>query len=116
MAEFTKTNPASGTNNNGYDHGVQYSVANLKCMELDAGASLAAKDGLGGFIDLVMQEFQPLLYKSTGTNGKIFMVVDGHAVTAASMQERYQAMGTVDGIDCAALTIVERDIDAFDAS
>ena len=116
MAEFTKTNPVSGSNNNGYDHDVQYSVANLKCMELDAGATLAAKDGLGGFIDLVMQEMQPLLYKSTSTNGKIFMVVDGHAVTAASLQERYQAMGTVDGINCAALTIVERDIDAFDAS
>ena len=116
MAAITKTNPASGTANNGYDHDVQYSVANLKGMELDAGATLAAKDGLGGFIDTMVQEFQPLLYKSTGTAGKIFMIVDGHAVTAASMQTRYQAMGTVDGIDCSALTIVERDIDSFDAT
>ena len=103
-------------NQDGRDHGVQYSVANLKCMELDAGATLAAKDGVDGFIATMVQEFQPLLYKSTGTNGKIFMIVDGHSVTAAAMQTRYQAMGTVDGIDCSALTIVERDIDSFDAS
>jgi hypothetical protein len=110
MAVFTKTNGS------GFDHDVQYSVANLKCMELDAGATLAAKDGLGGFVDLVMQEMQPLLYKSTGTAGKIFMIVDGHSVTAASLQERYQAMGTVDGIATGSLTVVERDIDDFDAS
>jgi len=110
MAGITKVNQ------DGRDHGVQYSVANLKGMELDAGATLAAKDGIDGFIATMVQEFQPLLYKSTGTNGKIFMIVDGHSVTAAAMQTRYQAMGTVDGIDCSALTIVERDIDSFDAS
>ena len=103
-------------NQDGRDHGVQYSVANLKCMELDAGATLAAKDGIDGFIATVVQEIQPLLYKSTGTAGKIFMVVDGHGVTAASMQTRYQALGTVDGIATGSLTIVERDIDAFDAT
>ena len=110
MAEFTKTNGA------GFDHGVQYSVVQLKCIEIDAGATLAAKDALGGFIDLVVQEFQPLLYKSTGTAGKIFAVIDGHAVTAASLTARYQAMGEVDGIDVSALTIVERDIDALVAT
>lgn len=110
MAGITKINQ------DGRDHGVQYSVANLKCFELDAGASLATKDGIDGFIAEMVKEFQPLLYKSTGTAGKIFMVCDGHAVTAASMQTRYQAMGTVDGIATGSLTIVERDIDAFDAS
>lgn len=106
----------SKVNQNGHEHDVQYSVANLVCMELDAGASLAAKDGIDGFVAIVMGEMQPLLYKSTGTAGKIFMIMDGHAVTAASLQERYQAMGTVDGIATGALTIVERDIDAFDAA
>ena len=106
----------SKVNQDGRDHGVQYSVANLKGMELDAGVSLAAKDGLDGFIAVVMQEMQPLLYKSTGTAGKIFMIVDGHAVTAAALQTRYQALGTVDGIDCSSLTVVERDIDAFVAT
>ena len=41
------------------------------------------------------------------------MVVDGHGVTATSMQERLQAMGTVDGIACGPLTIVERDFDTI---
>jgi hypothetical protein len=110
MAEVTRV---SGT---GFDHGVQYSVANLQGFELDAGTSLAAKDGIGGFIETVVREFQPLMYKSTGTAGKIFMICDGHAVNAASMEDRLQAMGTVDGIATGALTIVARDIDAFDAS
>ena len=106
----------SKVNQDGRDHDVQYSVANLKCMELDAGATLAAKDGIDGFVATVMQEMQPLLYKSTGTAGKIFMIVDGHAVTAAALQTRYQAMGTVDSIDVSSLTVVERDIDEFDAT
>ena len=106
----------SKVNQNGHEHDVQYSVANLVCMELDAGASLAAKDGIDGFIALVMGEMQPLLYKSTGAAGKIFMIMDGHAVTAASLTERFQGMGVVYGIDCAALTVTERDVDAFDAT
>ena len=72
-----------------------------------------AKDGIGGFIETMAREFQPLMYKSASTNGKIVMVVDGHGVTATSMQERLQAMGTVDGIACGALTIVERDFDTI---
>ena len=44
------------------------------------------------------------------------MICDGHAVDAASMQIRYQAMGTVDGIATGSLTIVARDLDAFDAT
>ena len=55
------------TNGGGFDHDVQYSVANLQGFELDAGASLAAKDGVGGFVETVVREFQPLTYISTGT-------------------------------------------------
>jgi hypothetical protein len=111
MAEFTKTN---GT---GFDHGVQYSVAQLKCMEVDALVDITSKDALGGCIDTIVQEFQPLLYKSTGTAGKIFMIVDGHAVTAASMQVRLRAIGTTsDSIDLSSGIVLERDIDAFDAT
>ena len=115
MAEVTRVNPVAGSGS-GFDHGEQYSVAQLQGFELDAGATLAAKDGIGGFIETVVREFQPLMYKSTGTAGKIFMICDGHAVDAASMQVRYQAMGTIDGIATGALTIVARDLDAFDAS
>jgi len=108
MAEFTKTN---GT---GFDHGVQYSVAQLKIMEFDALVDLTSKDALGGAIDSIVQEFQPLLYKSHGTAGKIVAVVDGHAVTAASLQVRLQAMGTVDGVDLSSATVTERDFNAID--
>ena len=110
MASVTRVNQ------DGRDHGVQYSVANLKCMELDAESTLAAKDGIDGYIAKIVGEFQPLLYKSTGTAGKIFMVVDGHGVTAASMQTRLQAMGTIDGIDTSSNTVTERDIDSFVAT
>ena len=115
MAAVTRTNPPQGAGS-GFDHDEQYSVANLQGFELDAGASLAAKDGIGGFIETVVREFQPLMYKSTGTAGKIFMICDGHAQDATAMQERYQAMGTVDGIATGALTIVARDLDEFDAT
>lgn len=110
MATITKVNQ------DGRDHGVQYSVAQLKGIEIDAGASLAAKDGVDGALAQIVQEFQPLMYKSTSTNGKIFAIVDGHGVDAASMTARLQAMGTVDGVDLSAQTVVLRDLDAFDAS
>jgi len=103
-------------NGGGFDHDVQGSVANLKCMEIDCLATLAAKDDAGGVLELVLQEVQPLLYKSTGTAGKIFCIVDGHAVTAASLQERIQAKGTLDGITLGSATVTERDIDDFDAT
>ena len=115
MAEVTRVNPAQGAGS-GFDHGEQYSVANLQGFELDAGATLAAKDGVGGFIETVVREFQPLMYKSTGTAGKIFAIVDGHAVTADSLTERLQALGTVDGVDMSAQTVVLRDLDAFSAT
>lgn len=110
MASITKVNQ------DGRDHGVQYSVAQLKGIEIDAGVSLAAKDGIDGAVAQIVQEFQPLVYKSTGTAGKIFGIVDGHGVDAASMTARLQAMGTVDGVNLSAQTVVLRDLDAFDAT
>ena len=85
MAEVTRVNPVAGAGS-GFDHGEQYSVANLQGFELDAGASLAAKDGIGGFIETVVREFQPLMYKSTGTAGKIFMICDGHPLKTNDYQ------------------------------
>jgi hypothetical protein len=110
MAGITQTNGV------GSAHGTNFSVAQLKGMEVDALVSLAAKGGIGSTIEAIVEEFQPLMYKSTGTAGKIFMIVDGHGVTAASMQVRLQALGTVDSIALASATVTERDIDAFDAS
>jgi len=57
-----------------------------------------------------------LLYISTGTAGKIFAIVDGVNVDAASMTKRLQHMGTVDGVDLSAQTVVIRELDQFDAT
>lgn len=110
MAGITQTNGV------GSAHNTNFSVAQLKGMEVDALVSLATKGGIGSTIEAIVEEFQPLMYKSTGSAGKIFMIVDGHGVTAASMQTRLQALGTVDSIALASATVTERDIDAFDAS
>ena len=110
MASFTRTN------GEGFDHGVQYSTSQLIAIEIDAGVTLAAKDGIDGAVEAIVREFSPLMYKSTGTAGKIFAIVDGHAVTAASLTERLQALGTVDGVDMSAQTVVLRDLDAFSAT
>ena len=110
MATFTRTN---GT---GFDHDVQYSTAQITAIEIDAGVSLAAKDGIDGAVEAIVREFSPLLYISTGTAGKIFAIVDGHHQDAASMTARLQALGTVDGVNLSAQTVVLRDLDAFDAA
>jgi len=110
MASFTRTN------GEGFDHGVQYSTSQLIAIEIDAGVKLAAKDGIDGAVEAIVREFSPLMYKSTGTAGKIFAIVDGHAVTADSLTERLQALGTVDGVDMSAQTVVLRDLDAFSAT
>ncbi len=110
MATFTRTN------GEGFDHGVQYGTAQIIAIEIDAGVDLTAKDGIDGAVEAIAREFSPLMYKSTGTAGKIFAIVDGHAVTADSLTERLQALGEVDGVDMAAQTVVLRDLDAFSAT
>ena len=110
MAGITKTNQ------DGRDHGVQYNTADQIGVEVDAIVSLAAKDGVDGAVAQIVGEFAPLMYKSTGTAGKIFMIVHGHGQTAASMQVRLQNMGTVDGVDLSSATVTARDLDAFSAT
>jgi len=56
------------------------------------------------------------MYESTGTAGKIFAIVDGHAVDAAGMTRRLQALGTVDGVNLAAATVVVRTLSTFNAA
>ena len=114
MAAVTRVHPPAGAGS-GYDHGEQSSVANLKCVELDAGETLAAKDTLGGFIETMVREFAPLMYESTGTNGKIFMIVDGHGQTATSMTTSLQCMGTIDSIATGSLVFRDRTLSTFKA-
>ena len=103
-------------NQDGRDHDVQYNTADQIAIEIDAGVSLAAKDGIDGALAQIVGEFAPLMYISTGTAGKIFAIVHGHAQDAASMTARLQNMGTVDGVDLSAQTVVVRDLDAFNAA
>ena len=110
MAGITKVNQ------DGRDHDVQYNPGQTIAIEIDAGVDLTAKDGVDGALAQIVQEFSPLMYKSTGTAGKIFAIVDGHAFDATAATERLQNMGTVDGVDLSAQTVVERDLDAFNAA
>ena len=107
MAEVTRVNGG------GSDHNVQYSVVQLAAFEVDALVSLAAKGGIDSTIEAIVREFQPLMYISSGTAGKIAMIVDGHGVDAASMEDRLQALGTVDSIDLSSATVTARDLDEF---
>jgi len=110
MAATTRSNGNTGA------HGTQGSVMQLKCMEVDALVDISAKGAIGSTIETIVREFQPLMYVSTGTAGKIFMIVDGHAVDAASMQIRLRNLGTVDSIVLTSATVTERELDEFDAT
>jgi phosphate starvation-inducible protein PhoH len=110
MASFTRVNGNTGA------HGTQGSVVQLKCMEVDALVDISAKAAIGSTIETIVRELQPLIYVSTGTAGKIFMVVDGHGVDAASMQIRLRALGTVDSIVLTSATVTEVDLDGFVAT
>ena len=104
-------------NQDGRDHGVQYNTADLIGVEIDAIVSLAAKDGVDGALAQIVGEFSPVMYKSTGTAGKIFAIVHGHGQSAASMQVRLRNMGAdVDGVDLTSATVTARDLDGFVAT
>jgi hypothetical protein len=94
MAGFTRVNGTGST------HGTAYSVYQMKAFEVDALVSLAAKGGIGSTIERIVQEFQPLMYISSGTAGK--------------MQIRLRALGTVDSIDLSSATVTERNLATFD--
>ena len=81
-----------------YAQGSVYSVAQLKAFLIDAGGSLAAEDdGAKEAMELLIQEVQPLMYYSTGTDVSVTVVCDGHGVDAASMQARIRALGSTAG-------------------
>ena len=107
MASVTRTNGL------GHVHGTQYSTANIQGMEVDALVSLATKGGIGSTVEAIVQELQPISMISSGTAGKILMLVDSSQNTAASMQVRLRAMGTVDSINLSSATVTARDLDSF---
>ncbi len=81
-----------------YAQGTVYSVAQLKAFIIDAGGTLATEDDVAKeAMELLIQEVQPLMYYSTGTDGSVTVVCDGHGVDAASMQARIRALGSTAG-------------------
>jgi hypothetical protein len=110
MATFTRVNGGGST------HATQYSTSQIASYEVDALVDISAKGGIDSTIEAIVREFSPLLYKSTGTAGKIFMVIDGHANDAASLTERLQALGTVDSIVLTSATVTAVDVDGFVAT
>ena len=110
MSATTRVNGGTGA------HGTQFSLVQLKAFEIDALVSIAAKGGVDSTIEAIVREFQPLMYVSSGTAGKIFMIVDGHGVDAASMQIRLRNLGTVDSITLTSATVTLRELDEFDAT
>jgi hypothetical protein len=93
-----------------FAQGTIYSVVQLKAFIIDAGGTLADQDGDGaGEVDQAMEalirEVQPLMYYSTGTDGTVTVIVDGHAVDADTLQARIRAMGTVNSYSFASATV-----------
>ena len=99
MAGIART---SGFGN--YAQGTVYGVAQLKAFLVtvenasNVAQSLAAEDDAANEVmEAIMREVQPLMYYSTGTDGTITVVCDGHATTAADIQVRIRALGTAVG-------------------
>lgn len=92
-------------NGGGHTHGTLYSVVQLKAFVIDAGATLASSGGIDGAIETLVREVQPLMYQSVGTGGVVHIIVDGHAVDAASLQARIRALGSADSYDFSGATV-----------
>jgi hypothetical protein len=86
--------------------GTIYSVVQLKAFLIDAGADISAQDdGVDEAMEQVIREVQPLMYYSTGSDGTITVVVDGHAVDADTLQARIRNMDTGSGYRFNAATV-----------
>jgi hypothetical protein len=98
MAAVTRVNGL------GHAHATLYSTANLGFYVIDAGASLAAKGGIGSTLEAIAQAINPIAFNSEGTAGLVNVVVDGSQHDAASLTRIIQDLGTVDSIDLSAAT------------
>ena len=107
MAATTRYNGDFGF----FTTGAIYSVAQLKAFIIDLGGDLSAQDSdAAGEVDQALaaaiKEIQPLMYCPVGdSSGQVTVVMDGHAVDAASLQERIRAMGTVNSYSLASATV-----------
>jgi hypothetical protein len=80
-----------------YTTGTLRSVYQQKAFIIDAGGDLQAEDdGADEAVEAIIREVQPLMYfVPTAGNGIIHVIVDGHAVDAATLQARIRAMGAI---------------------
>lgn len=105
MAATTRVN---GSKN--YTTGTLRSVAQLKAFLItvkDASAAIdlqSLDDGVDELVEAVVREVQPLMYYApSASSGVISVIVDGHAVDAASLQLRLRKLvadyGTANSVD-----------------
>ena len=78
MASFTRTNGI------GHANATKYETANVTTFVLTAGSTPTY--GIGGTLEAIAQEFNPMIMEASGT--KIIMVMDGHATSTADIARR----------------------------
>jgi hypothetical protein len=78
MASFTRTNGV------GHADATKYETAQVTTFVLTAGSTPTT--GIGGTLEAIAQEFNPMIFEADGT--KIIMVMDGHAVDTADIARR----------------------------
>ena len=106
MAVFTRTNGGVGAP--GALRGVaQLAGYVITCKDTGGSAvNIQGSTGVDGVIESVIREVAPLLYDVKNANGGlVHVVVDGHAQSAATLQARLQALGTIDSIDISGTTV-----------
>jgi len=106
MATFTRVNGGVGA------PGALYSVNQqagyvITCKNVsDSAVNIQASTGVDGVIESVIREVAPLMYDVKDANGGVVhVIVDGHAQSAASLEARLQALGTIDSIDISGTTV-----------
>jgi hypothetical protein len=103
MAEFARIN---GFGN--YAQGTIYSVSQQKAFIITAAAVLTTEDDAANEVmEAIIREVQPLMYFSADTSATVTVIVDGHAVDAATLQARLRNMSPVgpNAVDLSAITV-----------
>ena len=101
MAAVTRVNGL------GHAHATLYSTANIGFAVIDAGASLAAKGGIGSTIEALAQALNPIAIDSEGTAGLVNIAYDASQTNAAGLQVIERGLGTVDSINLSSATVTE---------
>ena len=112
MATFTRTN-GIGNSDNGFEFvqgTVHYNAQNMKAFIIDAQAALTNQDAdaageVDQAVEAVLRVVQPLIYFSASTAQTITVITDIAGVTAADLEDRIQALGTINGFDLSSATV-----------